>query len=164
MKFFLDIDGVMVHANPHKSVELANDGFYKFNKIAVKALNSVINPDDELILSTSHRFRFSIIEWLSIFQNREINAKNISVLDIPIQHNQTRKSEIIDWIVKCNLAADDIVIIDDDKSLNDLPAYLKERLVLTNSYTGLNSSSDLEKILRQQKRIPAKPNLIDILH
>ncbi len=153
MKFFLDIDGVMVHANPHKRVELDEDGFYKFNKIAVDTLNSVISPDgeDELILSTSHRFRFNVIEWLNIFQTRGINAKNISILDIPIQHKYNRKSEIIDWIVRCNLTADDIVIIDDDKSLNELPINLKERLVLTNSYTGLNSSTDLKKILKNRK-------------
>lgn len=153
MKFFLDIDGVMVHANPHKRVELNDDGFYKFNQTAVDVLNSVISPDgeDELILSTSHRFRFNIIEWLSIFQSRGINAKNISILDIPIQHKHTRKSEIIDWIVRCNLTADDLVIIDDDKSLNELPNNLKERLVLTNPYTGLNSSSELKKILRHRK-------------
>lgn len=153
MKFFLDIDGVMVHANPHKRVDLDDDGFYKFNQTAVDVLNSVIDPnsDDELILSTSHRFRFNIIEWLSIFQSRGINAKNISILDIPIQHKHTRKSEIIDWIVRCNLTADDLVIIDDDKSLNELPNNLKERLVLTNPYTGLNSSSELKKILRHRK-------------
>lgn len=154
MKFFLDIDGVMVHANPHKRVDLDDDGFYKFNQTAVDVLNSVISPDgeDELILSTSHRFRFNIIEWLSIFQSRGINAKNISILDIPVQHKHTRKSEIINWIVRCNLTADDLVIIDDDKSLNELPNNLKERLVLTNSYTGLNSATDLEKILRGRKK------------
>lgn len=153
MKFFLDIDGVMVHANPRKRVELNDDGFYKFNQTAVDVLNSVIDPngEDELILSTSHRFRFDIIQWLGIFQSRGINAKKISILDIPVKHKYTRKSEIIDWIVRCNLTADDIVIIDDDKSLNELPNNLKERLVLTNSYTGLNSSSDLKKILRQRK-------------
>eukprot|EP01133_Synstelium_polycarpum_P016562 gene16562-19680_t len=40
MIFFLDIDGVMVHANPHKPVELEEDGFYKFNPVAFFYMNS----------------------------------------------------------------------------------------------------------------------------
>lgn len=41
MIFFLDIDGVMVHANPHRTVELEKDGFYRFNPLAVSILNSI---------------------------------------------------------------------------------------------------------------------------
>ena len=152
MKFFLDIDGVMVHANPHKSVEFDDDGFYKFNRTAVDALNAVVNKDDELILSTSHRFRFSVVEWLDIFQFRGVKVRNISILNIPVQHKISRKSEILNWIDRYNLAADDLIIIDDDKSLNDLPNDLKERLVLTNPYTGLNSAFDLKKVLNHRKK------------
>jgi len=161
MKFFLDIDGVMVHANPHKSVEFDEDGFYKFNSIAVETLNSVIhdNDEDELILSTSHRFRFSVIEWQKIFNSRGVFTKNISILNLPLQNRLTRKTEIINWISERNLNSDDIVIIDDDKSLNDLPAYLKRRLVLTNPYVGLNDSSDLNKVLNRKSLNGNKKNI-----
>lgn len=152
MKFFLDIDGVMVHANPHKRVEFDEDGFYKFNSVAVETLNSVINQngDDELILSTSHRFRFTVMEWEIMLNRRGIFAKKISILNLPLAGRLTRKAEIMNWISERNLSPGDIVIIDDDKSLNDLPAPLKKRLVLTNPYTGLNGSSDLNKVLSRQ--------------
>jgi hypothetical protein len=153
MKFILDIDGVLVHANPHRQVEMDTDGFYKFNPLAVKALNAVMNRegDDELILSTSHRFRFSINQWRDIFQNRGIYINNISIIDLPLQYNHSRRSEIVKWIDSHQLRTEDIVIIDDDKSLNELPSYLKERLVLTNSYIGLDNSRDLEKITKRRK-------------
>lgn len=150
MKFFLDIDGVMVHANPHKQVDFDEDGFYQFSPIAVSVLSSVIhNDEDELMLSTSHRFRFSINEWLKIFNRRGILIKNISILDLPIHNKSTRKTEIINWITEHNLDPDDIVIVDDDKSLNDLPEHLKKRLVLTNPYTGLTDANDLNKVLNR---------------
>jgi hypothetical protein len=153
MKFILDIDGVMVHANPHRKVEIDTDGFYKFNRVAVDALNAVINKDgdDELILSTSHRFRFSISQWLEIFRSRGIFTNHISIIDLPVQLKQTRKTEIITWITTHHFKSEEIIIIDDDKSLNELPANLKERLVLTNSYIGLNSSDDIKKIIRRKK-------------
>lgn len=44
MKIFLDIDGVMVHANPQKQLYFEDDGFYKFNAVAVQILKSIIQP------------------------------------------------------------------------------------------------------------------------
>lgn len=153
MKIFLDIDGVMVHANPSRKLEFDNDGFYTFNIVAVDILNYIIrvNEGDELILSTSHRFRFTLIEWKQIFEIRGIHPKKISIVDLPLHNRNTRKTEIINWINICNFRSDDIIIIDDDKSLNGLPENLKKRLVLTNSYTGLNNSIDLDKILNNNK-------------
>lgn len=159
MKIFLDIDGVMVHGNPHKSVELENDGFYKFNSIAVEILTSVIyKTKDELILSTSHRFRFNLMQWKEIFRSRGIATKSLSIVDSPLQNRWSRKTEILNWITEHNLDSEDIVIIDDDKSLNELPSYLKQRLVLTNSFVGLNNVADLSKVLnrRPKKRLAKK--------
>jgi len=155
MKIFLDIDGVMVHGNPHKSVELENDGFYKFNTSAVEILKSIIyKTKDELILSTTHRFRFNVSQWKEIFKRRGILAKNLSIVDLPLENNWTRKMEIQYWISKHNFSTDDLVIIDDDKSLNDLPADLKQRLVLTNSYVGLNDVTDLSNTINRKPKIP----------
>ena len=39
MKLFLDIDGVLVHANPMRKVEFDDDGFYKFN-FSIKSLSN----------------------------------------------------------------------------------------------------------------------------
>lgn len=151
MKIFLDIDGVMVHANPHKIVEMEEDGFYKFNRQAVEILKSIVyTSKDELILSTSHRFRFNIKQWKKIFEYRGIHIQKLSILDVPIQQKVNRKTEILLWITEHNWTSEEIVIIDDDKSLNELPDNLKERLVLTNSYTGLITETDLKRVLNRR--------------
>lgn len=60
MIFFLDIDGVLVHANPHRKVELELDGFYKFSPLASAILkNTIYKNKDKIVLSSSHRYRFS---------------------------------------------------------------------------------------------------------
>ena len=145
MKIFLDIDGVMVHANPSRRLDFEEDGFYKFNVEAVNAINVLDNENNEVILSTSHRFRYSKKEWKNIFKRRGINFKKISVIDISLDNYFSRKIEIESWIDTNHIKPNDIVIIDDDKSLNGLKEEYKSRLVLTNSYTGLNSSKELER-------------------
>ncbi len=153
MIFFLDIDGVMVHADPHRQVELEKDGFYKFNTVAVQVLKSVLQTTkDELILSTCHRFRYNVTEWRHIFKARGLSIRKISILDLPVEMKVNRRSEIIKWIDEKHLDPKDIVIIDDDKSLNDLPPHLKERLVLTNPYVGLNKETDLFRIVNRSAR------------
>ena len=141
MIFFLDIEGVLVHANPHQIVELEDDSFYKFNPQAIQILKSIIyKTKDKVILSTSHRFKYNIQEWKVIFERRGLEIRNLSILDDKkylSNHRHTRKEEILEWIQSNNLDYKDVVIINDDKSLNDLPTYLKNRLILTNSYTGL---------------------------
>jgi len=142
MIFLLDIEGVLVHANPHQIVELEDDGFYKFNPQAIQILKSIIyKTKDKVILSTSHRIKYNIQEWKVIFERRGLEIRNLSILDDKkylSNHRHTRKEEILEWIQSNNLDYKDVVIINDDKSLNDLPTYLKNRLILTNSYTGLN--------------------------
>jgi len=157
MIFFLDIDGVMVHANPHKKVELEEDGFYKFNYLAVEILkSSIYKTKDEIILSSSHRFKYDIKQWKKIFKTRGISINTLSIIDnkdFCQTHRVTRRSEIVNWIHRKNLKNDEFVIIDDDKSLNDLPSSIKNRLVLTNSYTGLSNFHDLEEILNRKIHI-----------
>lgn len=146
MKVFLDIDGVMVHGNPYKKVDMEEDGFYKFNANAVDVINS-INYDIEIVLSTSHRFRFDIEEWKNIFQKRNVRFKKISIIDLKLNPKISRREEIEEWINENNINSNDLIIIDDDKSLNGLPEILKKRLVLTDSYIGLNNTVELKKIL-----------------
>lgn len=145
MKVFLDIDGVMVHANPHKRVDMEEDGFYKFMPVAISILNSISNA--EIILSTSHRFRFSINEWIEMFQNRGIQFNSLSIIEIEPSIKISRRDEIEEWINKNQYDCNDLLIIDDDKSLNELPVHLKNRLILTNSYIGLNKMDELEQIV-----------------
>lgn len=145
MKLFLDIDGVMVHANPHRTVELEDDGFYKFNESAVQIFNAIGTENMEVILSTSHRFRYQEQEWIGIFKRRGLHFNKINILGIALNHRHSRKYEIETWMQNKNMDVQEIVIIDDDKSLNGLPQELKERLVLTNSYIGLNDINDLKR-------------------
>ncbi|WP_409529766.1 HAD domain-containing protein [Sphingobacterium sp.] len=62
----------------------------------------------------------------------------------------SRKTEIIDWINRHKLKPEEVLIIDDDKSLNDLPLNSKERLVLTNPYVGLNNQNELKSVLKRK--------------
>ncbi|MGU3376134.1 HAD domain-containing protein [Chryseobacterium sp. M5A1_1a] len=149
MKIFLDIDGVMVHANPYKKVDMEEDGFYKFNKNAVDAINSIDYNEIEIILSTSHRFRFDIQAWKNIFQRRNVKFKEISIMNLNLDSKFSRREEIEKWINDNKIDLDDLIIIDDDKSLNGLPENLKKRLVLTDSYIGLNNSIVIKKILKR---------------
>lgn len=135
MLVFLDIDGVMVPAKSWASPELLNDGFPAFSGKATSALLSIISEDDIIILTTSHKDRYSIEEWKQIFKNRGLIIGNIKSLEAN-SANLDRKDEIARWVLTGNLN-DSFVIIDDDKSLNDLPAYLKSHLVLTNPMVGL---------------------------
>ncbi|HCM33458.1 MAG TPA: hypothetical protein DF603_04810 [Chryseobacterium sp.] len=149
MKVFLDIDGVMVHANPYKKVDMEEDGFYKFNKNAVDAINSIDYKEIGIILSTSHRFRFNIQAWKNIFSRRNIKFKEISIIDLKLDSNLSRKEEIEKWINYNKINLNDLIIIDDDKSLNGLPENLKKRLVLTDPYIGLKDAMVIKQILEQ---------------
>jgi hypothetical protein len=145
MIFFLDIDGVMVHANPHMPVEQATDGFYVFSSAAVETFNTIfIAKEDQVILSTSHRFRYSVVEWKKIFLDRDIRIDSLQLLynaEQHLIHHYTRKDEILGHIGRQCMRAEEIIIIDDDKSLNDLPRELKSRLVSTSSYIGLTEKN-----------------------
>ena len=134
MKIFLDIDGVMVHANPQKTVPLAADSFYVFSAAAVETLTAFLSrhSSHEVILSTSHRHRFTPEQWKKIFHDRGIMVNTISVISTLYDPKTTRKKEIINYINTHQLRENDFIIIDDDKSLNGLPENLKKRLVLTN--------------------------------
>lgn len=138
MLFFLDIDGVMVPSKGWKSPEFLKDGFPAFSSKAVHTLQLLISEEDTIMLTTSHKSKFSIEEWKSIFKNRGINIEKIKSLPENF-NNLSRKDEIINWfnVNIANKFSDDFVIIDDDKSLNDLPDFLKEKLIQTSPYIGL---------------------------
>lgn len=135
MLFFLDIDGVMVPAKGWKSPEFLNDGFPAFSSKATLTLQNLISEEDTVMLTTSHKSKFSIEEWKSIFKNRGISIEKIKSLPENF-NNLSRKEEIVNWF-NVNNVDEDFVIIDDDKSLNELPPFLKENLIQTSPYIGL---------------------------
>lgn len=150
MTIFLDIDGVLVPAKSWKSPELMDDGFPAFSNKSISVLKQVIDKSTIIMLTTSHKYRFSIDEWKMIFLKRGIQLNNVGRLP----ENTTflsRRDEIVNWFLKNELQGD-FIIIDDDKSLNDLPPDLKEKFVLTSPMIGL-SERNLEEIitLKNQK-------------
>lgn len=138
MLVFLDIDGVMVPAKSWKSPELLEDGFPAFSPMAVRALQCLIAEDTTIMLTTSHKSRFSLATWKAIFQRRGLSVVNIQTLSDHAVH-QSRKDEVLNWF-NLNQVSEDFIILDDDKSLNDLPHFLKDRLILTSSMIGLTES------------------------
>jgi hypothetical protein len=136
MLIFLDIDGVMVPAKGWKVPELSNDGFPAFSSKAIQVLQSLISDETTLILTTSHKSNYSINEWIEIFKNRGIEIKNIKSLENNSTTNFNRKDEILNWF-NANIISEDYIIIDDDTSLNALPKYLKDHLLLTSPLIGL---------------------------
>lgn len=136
MLILLDIDGVMVPGNSWKSPEFLNDGFPAFSSKACNALQKIISETSaDILLTTSHKSKYSIEQWKNIFNLRGIKIKNIYSLP----ENKTylsRKEEVMNWVNTFN-EIPEFVIIDDDKSLNGLPEFVKNKLIQTNSSIGL---------------------------
>lgn len=135
MLLFLDIDGVMVPAKGWKSPELLNDGFPSFSSKATHTLQQLITEDVTIMLTTSHKANYSTEEWKVIFKNRGISIGKIKSLPNNV-NNLSRKDEIVNWF-NINIIHENFVIIDDDKSLNALPSFLKSNLVQTSPFIGL---------------------------
>jgi HAD domain in Swiss Army Knife RNA repair proteins len=152
MLFFLDIDGVMVPAQGWKSPEFLNDGFPAFSSKATLVLRGLISEEVTIMLTTSYKSKFSIEEWKNIFKNRGINIEKIKALPENF-NNLSRKEEIVNWF-NVNNIDQNFVIVDDDKSLNELPDFLKENLIQTSPHIGLTEehSESIKSILNKGLR------------
>jgi hypothetical protein len=148
MIILLDIDGVMSPIRSWRSAELMDDGFLVFSQESISVIQKIITSDTTIILTSSHRFKYSIEDWKLIFKNRNIIINNLLITD-ENKSNLSRREEIINWfnINKC----DSFIIIDDDTSLNDLPSKIKNNLILTSSLIGL-TNKHLEEISSIIKR------------
>lgn len=136
MLIYLDIDGVMVTANSWKSPEILEDGFPEFSENAVKSLNRIIfSSSADIVLTTSHKHTYSLKDWNNIFKRRNVNVNKITRLPKNTNH-LNRKDELLRWFTPKHIE-DIFIIIDDDKSLNALPDFLKDKLVQTSSSLGL---------------------------
>jgi hypothetical protein len=138
VKILLDIDGVMIPARPWQAYQLGDDGFGNFSKFSVEGLNEIIKSSEnpEIILSTSHKHSFSLMEWEKIFSTRSIIKTKISRLETN-SLEVSRFKEIERWYLKNQ--NEKFIIIDDDKGLNNLNHSIKEdHLVLTDATIGLN--------------------------
>ncbi|MFN6074673.1 MAG: HAD domain-containing protein [Fluviicola sp.] len=145
MLIYLDIDGVMVSADSWKRPEILVDGFMDFKPKAVCALNRIIaDTSAKIVLTTSHKHLYSLTEWKKIFEKRNIQVSEITRLPENKNHS-SRKQELLDWF-NVNGITEDFIIIDDDKSLNELPEFLKCKLIQTYGSIGLTDSLAEEAI------------------
>jgi hypothetical protein len=155
MLILLDIDGVMVPTTSWKPIEILSDGFANFSMKAVSNLQTIINSTgSNILLTTSHKSRYSKSEWEKIFKTRGIIA-NIDSLE-PNDDNLNRKEEILRWFNKTSIS-ESFVILDDDKSLNGLPENIKNKAIVTSGTLGL-TSEEAEiaiDILRNKESISA---------
>lgn len=148
----MDIDGVMAPAKSWQRPDILEDGFVDFSSKAVRVLQDILaqNTDTTIILTTSHKSRFSLSQWKIIFERRGLNVNKLESLNDNTDFH-SRKIEILNWF-DSNDVQEDFIIIDDDKSLNDLPTFYKDRLILTSSLVGLNEShrADIQEIVSTQ--------------
>lgn len=154
MLILLDIDGVMLSANGWKKPEFLEDGFVKFSNTATKGLNKILSVTQaEVVLTSSHKHKYNVEKWKEIFKNRDIVINNLSKLPDNIAH-LSRKDEILNWLYTHNISGN-FIIIDDDKSLNDLPLFLKNNLIQTSSTIGLteNIADIILNLLKENEEI-----------
>lgn len=148
MLLYLDIDGVMVPANSWRRPEILEDDFPNFSVKAVKSLDRIISTSSaNIVLTTSHKHKYTLQEWKRIFKRRNINVNKISRLPKNTTH-LNRKDELINWF-NDNRLKEQFIIIDDDKSLNGLPTSLKNKLIQTSGSVGLTdylADEAIEKI------------------
>lgn len=139
MLLYLDIDGVMVPAKSWKRPEIMNDGFPEFSLKAIESLNKIISYScADIVLTTSHKSIYSLNEWKNIFERRNIKANKIGRLPKNVNH-LNRKDELLNWFNAGHLD-DDFIIVDDDKSLNGLPEFIKNKLIQTSASIGLTEN------------------------
>ncbi|OCX51861.1 hypothetical protein BEL04_17800 [Mucilaginibacter sp. PPCGB 2223] len=137
MLILLDIDGVMLPANSWSKPEILPDGFPMFNSRSIRALHKIITETNaSLLLTTSHKNNYTIRQWHSIFKVRGINAEMIDRLASDSLED-SRADEILSWYRTQHIPNEEFVILDDDKRLSELPAHIKNNLVLTSASIGL---------------------------
>ncbi len=95
------------------------------------------------MLTTSHRNRYTIAEWKELFRQRGISIEKLAILP-NYGKGIRRKDELMNWF-NVNGINEDFLILDDDKSLNDLPQYLKQNLIQPVAHIGL-TRDHLEEI------------------
>ena len=129
----------MVPSNSWKRPEILADDFPAFIPQAVYGLQRIISETNAaIVLTTSHKSKYSVAQWVDIFDLRGIKVDGITRLPENTA-NLSRKDEISLWFSNSDIH-DTFVIIDDDTSLNDLPGFLKDRLILTSGSIGLTAA------------------------
>ncbi len=154
----LDLDGVLITTPMWKADEMDSDGYSKFNQSCIDNLNTLLSLDDfDIWLSSTRRTVKSIEEFNTIFINRNITKPIKGFL--PVYENcNNRKEEILKFLEE--FKPQNYLIIDDDKSLNDLDEITKEKLVLTELMKGFNQEQ-LKLATEKMKKNLDKNDFLD---
>ncbi|GAB5416196.1 MAG: hypothetical protein Crog4KO_12200 [Crocinitomicaceae bacterium] len=134
LTIILDLDGVLITTPPWKPDQMDSDGYSLFNKSCVENLNKLLDHvDAELWLSSTRRTVKTLSEFNQIFKHRGINGSIKGFLP-EYENCFSRKEEVLKFIEehKCK----NYLIIDDDKSLDDLDDSIKQRLIRTELLNG----------------------------
>lgn len=144
LTIILDLDGVLITTPPWKKDDIDSDGYSMFNTECVERFNKLLKSlESQIWLSSTRRAHKTLEEFNLIFQHRNIHTPIAGFL--PIEEKPcTRKEEIVRFIETNKLSS--YLIIDDDKSLNDLDENMKNRLVLTEFLKGFDQNA-LKKAL-----------------
>jgi hypothetical protein len=143
MTILLDIDGVLETTPNWRQVEILSDGFMKLNEKALENLAILYKRTNaSIVLTTTHRINYDETKWKEIFKVRGLNFSTISKLNNKTEISQflDRGTEIKDWVEKKG-KEQNYVIIDDDKSLNALPDYIKEHWVAIRPSVGFDKEA-----------------------
>lgn len=138
MKILLDFDGVMVTTPTWQTVEHLDDGFMAFNEYCAKNLAEVlVLTQADIVLTTTHRIHYDEEKWRQLLHNRGLFTNQITKVNQAKTFTDlsVRCSEVIAWVTAN--PNENYVIIDDDKSLRELPSTIKERWVETDFHKGL---------------------------
>jgi hypothetical protein len=146
MLIFLDIDGVLVPNAGWKAPTNLEDGMPMFKSKAVDALNILLKDKPTVVLTSSHRTRFTVSQWKNIFERRGIYLDEILMLG-PNPRFQSRRDEILRWLAD-NPRPAEFIIIDDDTSLHGLPEDLMRHVIVTKPLVCLTEEDVIEKINR----------------
>jgi hypothetical protein len=141
MVILLDLDGVLITTPAWRAVELAPDGFCLFNARATANLAAILaETRATLVLTTSHRIRYSVAQWTTLFNARGLFPAAITKVNdqATLPPAGARAGEIAAWVSQ-HAAANYVVL--DDLSLHGLPPALKSRCVFTKPLLGLDAEA-----------------------
>lgn len=125
-----------------------------FNTIRADNLNQLLQKTDtEIVLTTTHRIHHDCQTWSKLFSNRRIfiSAKKISKINIANTFGElgNRCQEILQWIQKN--PQERFIIIDDDKSLHNLPSKYKDKWVETSFLVGFSTEKLIQAFITLEK-------------
>lgn len=140
MILLLDFDGVLITTPSWQPAIIAADGFIEFNPQCVAQIKRIISLGavDTIVLTTTHRIRYSAEVWHKLFAGRGIAIERLEKVNscYSLTTMPLRRDEIAAWAEDKDPA--DYIILDDDNGLQALPTHIKQRWVKTDSLIGLN--------------------------